>query len=334
MPTKLRLARALALMISSGAALGPGGAAASANNPTAQVNALEGLFGKHAGFRRSQAKGVCVSGHFQGTPEGAALTEAVAFSGEQHPVLARFSVGGGNPAATDKSRSTRGLALQMTLPDGQQWQMANISAPMYFIAKPEHFAPFLQVRTPDPATGKPNPEALAAFNAAHPETLKQAAWLAEQPIGASYAGYRFWGVNAFKLTAKDGRTQFARWQFTPQVEIPGLDEAALADYGDHYLADELAARLKEGPVAFDFYFQLAGEGDPLTDATTVWPDDRQLVHAGTLVLKQSDPGIGGPCDKLMFNPLILPSGISPSDDPVLHARPAAYAVSFGRRVSE
>ncbi len=318
----------------SGAVLFAPTMAASANGPTEQVDALESLFGTHAGFRRAQAKGVCATGYFQGTPEGTVVTQAVAFSGEQHPVLARFSIGGGNPAATDKSKSARGLALQMTLPDGQQWQMANISAPMYFIAKPEHFALFLQVRTPDPATGKPNPEALAAFNAAHPETHKQAAWLAEQPIGASYASYRFWGVNAFKLTAIDGSEQFARWQFTPQVEIPGLDEAALADYGDHYLADELAARLKEGPVTFDFHFQLADEGDSLTDATTLWPEDRETVQAGTLVLEQSQPGVGGPCDKVMFNPLVLPTGISPSDDPVLHARPGAYAVSFGRRVSE
>jgi catalase len=324
---------ALALLL-GGALVTAYSTTTQASDPTAQVDALEGLFGKHPGFRRSQAKGVCATGHFEGTREGAALTEAAAFSGDQHPVLARFSIGGGNPAATDKSKSARGLALKMTLPNGQQWQMANISAPMYFIAKAEHFAPFLKVRTPDPATGKPDPEALAAFNAAHPETLKQAAWLAAQPIGASYAGYRYWGVNAFKLTAASGDEQFVRWQFTPRADIPGLDEAALAGYGDDYLAGELAERLKKGPVTFDFHFQLAGEGDSLVDATTVWPDHRTTVRVGTLVLEQTEAGAGGACDNMMFNPLILPTGISPSDDPVLNARPAAYAVSFGRRASE
>jgi catalase len=33
----------------------------------------------------------------------------------------------------------------------------------------------------------------------------------------------------------------------------------------------------------------------------------------------------------MFNPLQLPKGIEPSDDPILLARPAAYAVSLSRR---
>ena len=33
---------------------------------------------------------------------------------------------------------------------------------------------------------------------------------------------------------------------------------------------------------------------------------------------------------LLFNPLTLPAGIEPSADPVLLARPGAYAVSFGQ----
>ena len=34
----------------------------------------------------------------------------------------------------------------------------------------------------------------------------------------------------------------------------------------------------------------------------------------------------------MFNPLILVDGIETSEDPILLARPAAYAVSYGRRL--
>jgi catalase len=36
---------------------------------------------------------------------------------------------------------------------------------------------------------------------------------------------------------------------------------------------------------------------------------------------------------LAFNPLILADGIAPSEDAILLARPAAYAVSVGRRFS-
>jgi len=34
---------------------------------------------------------------------------------------------------------------------------------------------------------------------------------------------------------------------------------------------------------------------------------------------------------LLFNPLALPDGIEASADPVLLARPGAYAISYGQR---
>ena len=42
----------------------------------------------------------------------------------------------------------------------------------------------------------------------------------------------------------------------------------------------------------------------------------------------------GPCRNITFDPLILPSGISPSDDPLLPARSGVYAVSLTRRDGE
>ena len=47
-----------------------------------------------------------------------------------------------------------------------------------------------------------------------------------------------------------------------------------------------------------------------------------------------EAGAGGACDKITFNPLVLPKGMKPSADPVLLARPAPYAVSLGRRLTE
>jgi catalase len=36
----------------------------------------------------------------------------------------------------------------------------------------------------------------------------------------------------------------------------------------------------------------------------------------------------------MFNPLTLVDGIEASEDPILLARPGAYAVSYGRRLGQ
>lgn len=101
----------------------------------AQVNALEGLAGKQADFRRSQAKGLCASGYFVGNAAGRDLSSASAFSGEKVPVVARFSVGGTLPKASDKNKSVRGLALQFSLPDGAQWLTASIFAPVFLVSK-------------------------------------------------------------------------------------------------------------------------------------------------------------------------------------------------------
>lgn len=309
-------------------------AQAQVAQPQAQVDALEGLFGKHAGARRSGAKGVCASGHFTGNTVARNLSRAAVFNGDKIPVVLRFSVGGGSPKASDKGRSVRGLAAQFSLPNGERWEMANVSAPVFFVSKPEQFAPFMQARTPDPATGKPDPARLKAFNEANPETLRQAAYLATAPIPASYGAVNYWGTNAFELADAKGESRFVRWQFVPAEGTLGLTEEQIKTLPDDFLADELRRRVAAAPVQFDFKLQLAGAGDTITDPTVVWPDSRPVLTAGKLVVDKVEAGAGGACDKITFNPLVLPAGIKPSADPVLLARPAPYALSLGRRLGE
>lgn len=309
-------------------------AQAQASTPAAQVDALEALAGKPVGVRRSGAKGICASGHFTGNAVGRSLSSASVFSGQPVPVVARFSVGGGNPKASDKGKTPRGLALQFMLPHGEQWMMANISAPVFFVARVEDFVPFVEARVPDPATGKPDPVKLKAFNEAHPEALRQGAYLAKAPVPASYATAQYWGVNAFELVNAKGQRQFVRWQFVPSGGVVGLTDEQLKGLSDNFLFDELRKRVAEGAVSFDFKLQLAQAGDNLTDPTQTWPDSRPVVPAGTLVIDKVEADMGGACDKLTFNPLVLPKGIRASADPVLLARPAAYGVSLGRRLGE
>jgi catalase len=316
------------------AAVLPAGAQAPVSVPEAQVNALEALAGKQPTFRRAQAKGVCASGYFMGNTVGRSLSSATVFNGDKVPVIARFSVGGGNPRASDKARTVRGLALQLNAPNGEVWMTANISAPVYFVSKPEQFVPFVQVRTADPATGKPDAAKIKAFSDANPDTLRQGAYLATAPIPASYAHAQFWSTNAFELVNAKGDSQFVRWQFVPDAGVLGLSDEQLKAMPDEFLADELRKRVAAAPVSFSFKLQLADKGDQLVDPTQQWPADRAVVPAGTLVIDKVEPGAGGACDKITFNPLALPKGIKASSDPVLLARPAPYGISLGRRLGE
>jgi catalase len=305
---------------------------APAATPQALVDGFEGAFGTHPGQRRGGAKGICAEGHFMGTPHGQAISTASAFSGERIPVVARFSVSGGNPKASDKARTVRGMALQFDLPGGERWQMANISAPMNGVSTPENMLAFLQSRKLDPETKKPDPVKVKSFNESHPEVKAQADWLASHGVPASFAAVNFWGVHAFKFTNAKGQAQFARWVFEPAAGQELLDDEKLKTLPEDFLADELRQRVAAKPAEFHMRLQLAEPGDDLVNPTVTWPESRKTVTVGRLVITKVEAGADGACAAQMFNPLVLPKGIEPSDDPVLRARAGVYAESLARRL--
>lgn len=300
-------------------------------DPIAAIDALEGTFGVHAGARRSHAKGVCVSGRFVGTPEGRALSAASLFSGAAHPIVGRFSVGGGNPRATDKGRTVRGLAFEATLPNNEIFVTTMLSAPVFFVATPEKFAPFIASRRPDPATGMPNPERVRAFNEANPDTRPQIEYLANAPVPASYATTNYWGVHAFRFVAAAGAARHVKWSFEPVGGTLGLTAEQMATLPNDFLIDEIVQRVGRGPVAFDMVVQLGEPGDNVTSSVVTWPETRTKRNVGRLTIERVDMAANAACLAKNFDPNLLPRGIDASDDPVLQARSPAYAISVQRR---
>ena len=297
--------------------------------PVAAVDALQGVFGKHKA-RASGAKGFCVAGQFEGAASAAAITSAAMFRADKRsPVIARFSLGGGNPKAADNAKSVRGIAVRVS--DGsERLDWVFVSAPHFFAQTPEQFVEFLKVRAPDPATGKMNPEAIAAFSKANPATTKQGAYIASQPLPASFGAVPYWSTNAFIASNASGKTQALRWRFEPVAGRMGLSEDEGKAKGADFLMPELTERLSKGPVVFNVMAQLAQAGDQLTDPTEPWPADRTEVSMGRLVIERIT---GQACDNETFLPTVLPAGLAPSNDPVLAARNGAYAVSLGRRLA-
>jgi catalase len=303
--------------------------------PEAFVDALVAVGGEHPGFRPTFAKGLCAEGTFTGAPDAADLSMAAIFAGEPVPAVVRLSVGGGNPQASDKGRSLRGMAVRLQPPGGDELHLVMISAPVFFVRDPADFIPFLEARRPDPTTGGPDQAKIDAFSQAHPETTLQAAYLRSAPVPASYAHAPFWGVNTFYFVDAEGERQPARWVVEPVAGVVGLSEEQLATGPDEFLADEFRSRLEDGPAEWDFHLKLPEPGDPLEDATATWPQTRPTVHVGRLAVTEVTPaGETGDCEAMMFDPMVLPEGIEPSDDPVLWVRSPAYAVSFSRRLAQ
>ena len=303
-------------------------------SPTVMTDAIESTSTTpYPGFRRAHAKGICVVGHFEGTPAGATLSRASVFGATDTPVLGRLSIGGGSPYGLDAQARVRSMALVLKAGDGGEWRMAMNSFPFFGAATIDTFLEQTRASAPDPATGKPDPARMAAFAARHPEAQRFAAWAKSAPWSDSFANTQYNGIHAYRFTGARG-DRMVRWSMRPQapfVEMsPAQREAAEGDY----LQDELRERLARGPLRWDMVATIAADGDDATDPSTSWPEDREQVVVGTVVLTDAQDQANGPCRDLNFDPTVVPSGVALSDDPILAARAAVYAQSFDRRERE
>ncbi len=285
----------------------------------------------HAGFRRAHAHGICVSGRFVASGDAAALSVAPLFAAGESPLLGRLSVGGGSPVAPEASAGVRSMALAITQADGQQWRMAMNTPPVLAVRTPEDFHAQLRATAPDPAIGKPDPRKVEAFQRAHPEGAAFRQWQASQRASDSWANTQYHSINAFVLVDAQGQRQPVRWAMVPQAEFAPLGEGP---HSDDALSRDLQQRLATGPLRWTLRLQLAAPGDAVDDPTQPWPQDRPQVDAGIVEISAAQPQQGGACNGLNFDPLVLPQGIEPSNDPILHARRAAYAESLRRRARE
>lgn len=296
----------------------------------ALVKALNGVFGDHK-MRASHAKGHCVTGSFTPAEEAPSLSEAAIFFATSS-VIGRFSIGGGNPKASDTAKGARGLALRFSAGDGDSADFVTLSVPVFFARTPAQVVGFLEARVPG-ENGKPNPEKIKAFADANPETTHQGAWIASHPVPASYASTSYWAVHAYTLTNAEGSETTVKLKFVPKEGDVGLtDEEAAAKAPDFY-TDELKSRLANAPAEFVLVAIVGEEGDPTDDPTARWPEEeRQAVPLGTLEIGALEDE--ATCDATIFDPTNLPKGIAgPDKDQIFPARTPAYAVSFSRRAN-
>jgi catalase len=100
------------------------------------------------------------------------------------------------------------------------------------------------------------------------------------------------------------------------------------------LFDGLIAQIHSGPLRWHVIVTVGQPGDPTAKAASSWPADRQQIDVGTITIDTIESEDTSATRDINFDPLVLPDGISPSDDPLLSARSAAYSQSFTRREGE
>jgi catalase len=295
------------------------------------IGAADGIYGgARPRTRALHAKGSWCEGTFTATPEATALSRAFHLSGEPIPALIRFSNAPGNPEAADGEREGRGFAVTLRT-GGQAADILATTTPAFLSRTPEDFLELLELRRPDPETGQPDFERLGAFLAAHPEA--QTAIQGTIGVGplASFATAVYYSPHTFWLVDADGQRQPVRFRWLPDAGEERLEDDEALARGRDYLHEDLRERLATGTIGFRLAMQRPADDDPLDDPTALWPDDRELLDAGRLEITESvaDPEHSDHIQ--VFDPLRLPDGIEPSDDPILHARRKAYSVSAYRR---
>jgi catalase len=301
----------------------------TAATPASIVDALKAVAGNPPKVRASFAKGRCVRGTYTPSDRAGEVTRSQSFT-KPSRVLARFSVGGGNPDVADtNSLVLRGFSFKL----GGEEHRSDIlveSAPVHFARTLDQMLAFLEARIPGP-DGKPNIAKVKAFSAANPETLNQANYIAARALPGSFAGTTYWGVHAFPATNAQGETRFIKFKVSPAGgEITLSEDEARAKPAD-FLDDDLRMRMVAGHVRFNVMALLDRPGDPTMDVTLRWPDedDRDEIRLGTIVITGFEPNEA--CDAAIFDPANLASGIGHPPDEIFAARRAAYIISRARR---
>jgi catalase len=302
--------------------------------PWRMIDTFEQVNGKHPGFRRNHAKGVCFSGYFDSNGQGVVLSKASVFLAGRLPVIGRFALAGGKPDQADAPRTVRSMAVLIKLPTDEEWRSGMNNIPVFAVNSPQAFYELLLASVPDAATGKPDPQKMSAFLARNPASAKAMRLIRSAPVSSGFENSTFNSLDAFRFINTDGKATSVRWSMAPVQPFEPLSTTQPAQADPNYLFDALIESIHRGPLQWHLRITVGQPGDPTNDATLPWPTDRQQIDVGTLTIDHIQSEDTSTARDINFDPLVLPNGIVASDDPLLSARSAAYARSFTRREGE
>ena len=286
---------------------------------------LDHKFGVHPGFRPAHARGVLLKGVFAPAAAAPRLSKAPHFGRASTPVTVRFSSGTGLPMISDvdPKATPRGMATRFHLEERVHTDIIGQSANGFPTRTGSEFLEFLQVAG--------SPAELEKFLDTHPSAKRFMEIPKPNPV--SFATEAFFGVSAMEFENVQGVKRFGRFRLVPEAGVKHLTAEQLAGKGESYLFDELHGRIMAGPVGFRIQVQVADVGDVADDATVQWPETRELMEVGRMVLTEFHEEDAATQKHIIFDPIPRVLGIGPSADPLLELRAAIYLMSGLRRRS-
>jgi len=121
-----------------------------------------------------------------------------------------------------------------------------------------------------------------------------------------------------------------RYRWEPEAGEETLSAEDAKARGRDHLQEEIVAR---GESAFRLLVVIADDTDAVDDPTIPFPDDRERVEVGRLVLTGPETEREQGDDVLVFDPTRVIDGIELSGDQILSFRSDAYRVSVTRRTA-
>jgi catalase len=262
------------------------------------------------------------------------LSKAPQFQNESTPVSVRFSDFTGLPHIPDNDNDAKpsgiGIRFNLGLKDGKRRHTDIIghSVPHFPVQTGAQFAEFFKAAGAS-TPGTPSPTPIEQFLGSHPAALRFAQ--APKPFTESWATESYYALNAFKFISTDGTETWIRYQVHSDAGRKTISEEEAKSKGPNYLVEEIAKRVKDGPVGLKLVAQIAEKDDPTNDITKEWPENRKVVELGSIKLEKLDENSEKDQKHAIFDPIPRVEGIEPSDDPILEFRAALYLLSGRER---
>jgi catalase len=293
------------------------------------VDKIYKVLGHFPGHRALHADGRLFRGSFRAYAAARDYTRAEHLQGDEIPVTVRFSKGGGDPTA--HFSATVGMATRFYLPDGRVTNLVMLSQKLFIANSIDQFLELVDAAQPIEPGGPPNLDGLKMALAANPNSFAVFQMRAASPGPVSFAHTTFHAVHAFRFLNAANAETHVRCHWIPMDGERGRPLEELVALDVEILFQEFRERIVSRPARFELVLELAEPGDPLNDATALWPEGRTMVPIGELVVSEptTEAEIG---DALMnHDPTMLVDGIEATDDPILQIRRGVYEVSAARR---
>ncbi|KAL3422778.1 catalase related subgroup [Phlyctema vagabunda] len=331
--------------------------ASNSNDPLAKdlVDEMQGIFGKHPGYRTTHAKGLLVKGKFTPTEQAQSLSIAPHFNNSSTPVIARFSVGGGIPriADVDDRATPKGLAIRFQVNDGTYTDLISHSFNGFAVRTGEDFLAFLKVfrafkiaeavYNQAKAAGGDSSKQLEnykkagaefqAFLETHPSAK---VFVGPKPNPFNYGTITYYQPNTHVLTNKNGEKTNVRYRLEPADGEHLFNPDELSKQKESYLEEDLQQRFPSKPIVFTIQAHVADPTDILDDATTPYKSTK-FIPVGRLEINEVAPNNVAEQKQIAFSPTPENGGIqgiASSNDPLIQSRKGVYWISADQRRSE